>query len=92
MTILLREVLHAFEEADRPLSLTDMARALDIAPGTLEGMIDYWVRKGKIRECSSGSMCESCGCAKSCAYSPNMPRRYELVTDESAESDQCCCH
>jgi hypothetical protein len=91
MATVLREVLHAFEKTRGPLSMNDMARDLDITPGMLEGMIDYWVRKGKIRECSGGSACASCGCAKSCAYSPNMPRRYELVTTDSAGTDRCRC-
>jgi hypothetical protein len=91
MATTLREVLKAFENARGPLSLNDMARSLDITPSMLDGMIDYWVRKGKIRECSGGSACASCGSAKNCAYSPTMPRRYELVTDDPAEMDGCSC-
>lgn len=92
MATILREVLRTFETARGPLSLNDIARDLDITPGTLDGMIEYWVRKGKIRAATSGSACVSCRSAKSCCtYSPTTPRSYVLVTDDSAESDGCCC-
>jgi hypothetical protein len=95
MASTLREVLRAFESARGPLSLNDIARDLDITPGMLDGMIDYWVRKGKIRPAVSGpscAACSSCASAKSCCtYAPNMPRSYVLVTDDAVEVGGCSC-
>jgi hypothetical protein len=94
MASTLREVLRAFEDARGPLSLNDIARDLDITPGMLDGMIDYWVRKGKIRPAASGAACASCSLSKSCCtYSPNTPRGYVLVTggEPVAVSGCTCC-
>lgn len=87
MATKLREVLQLFEKTRGPLSLNDMALELGIPPGMLQGMLDYWVRKGKIRECGGESACAACGCARTCSYVPNMPRRYELVADHASQSD-----
>ena len=94
MASTLREVLRAFETAPGPLSLNDIARDLDITPGMLDGMIDYWVRKGKIRPAASGACgsCAACSLSKSCCtYSPAMPRSYMLVTDDLVEVGGCSC-
>ena len=92
MASTLREVLRAFETASGPLSLNDIARDLDITPGMLDGMIDYWVHKGKIRPTASSAACSSCASAKSCCtYSPAMPRSYVLVTDDLVEVGGCSC-
>lgn len=82
MATMLREVLTLFENAHGPLSINEMARTLDITPGMLEGMLEHWVRKGKIRTCANESACAACSSAKSCAYAPSLPRSYELVTDQ----------
>lgn len=88
MATMLQAVLTAFEEARGPISLNEMARDLEISPGMLDSLIEYWVRKGKVRACSGGSACASCH--STCSYSPTMPRSYELVT--CAEEDhRCCC-
>jgi hypothetical protein len=86
MASTLREVLRAFETARGPLSLNDIARDLGITPGMLDGMIEYWVRKGKIRPAASGPACSSCASAKSCCtFSPHAPRSYVLVTGDPVE-------
>lgn len=87
MTTTLRQVLTAFEQADAPLSLADLARRLDVSPEMVENMIHYWVRKGKLREstdtaCTPGeSACASCGIGKNgCPFVVTMPRSFELVS------------
>jgi hypothetical protein len=90
MATMLRDVLRVFETTQGPLSINEMARDLDITPGMLDGMIDYWVRKGKIRACGTESACHSCSHGKSCSYSPTMPRSYELVVDELPVMPSCC--
>ena len=94
MATTLRQVLQKFEGSDRPLSLRQMARELDIAPGMLDGMIAHWVRKGRLREVDhSLSHCATCGGAEGCPFIPkNIPRRYELVTgDQPSEPDSPSC-
>ncbi len=99
MTTMLRQVLTAFEQADRPLSLNEMARELDITPGMLTGMIEYWVRKGKLRETSrSLDNCATCGSAEGCPFIVRLPRSYELVSGDAlscsiqAPPPCTCCH
>ena len=79
MTTTLRQVLHAFEATAQPLSLSQMAQQLDLPPSMLEGMIAYWVRKGKIREVGGAAPCGSCSKSSGCHYMPEIPRSYELV-------------
>jgi hypothetical protein len=79
MTTMLRTVLNAFEHADRPRTVNQLARDLDIAPGMLEGMLAYWVRKGRLREANADLPCGSCGGADGCPFMLKLPRQYELV-------------
>ncbi|MBE0690266.1 MAG: hypothetical protein IH587_09125, partial [Anaerolineae bacterium] len=46
----MRAVLDQFAATSGPVSLAEMAQRLALEPGILEGMIAYWVRKGKLRE------------------------------------------
>lgn len=80
---LLREVLDAFEQASGPVSLNEMARALHVAPGLLEGMIQHWVRKGRLRESADLPHCQTCGSARGCPFIPRLPRSYELVRGDA---------
>ena len=75
----LRDVLTLFETAERPLTINEMARRLEITPGMLESMIDYWVRKGKLRDASTVRSCNTCGGAEGCPFVGKMPRRYVLA-------------
>lgn len=86
---MLQQVLRAFEEAHEPLNLVDLARKLDVDQPTLEGMIAYWVRKGRLKESQAASSCSAeCGptCASGsepCPFVGKMPRIITLVgTDE----------
>ena len=94
----LRDVLNAFEQ-NGPASLAQMARDMDVEASALEGMIQFWVRKGKLREvCDLG--CSSCGAHGSCPVVTLTPRRYELVADDSPATPhlvqeapkRSCCH
>lgn len=79
MATTLRAVLNAFEQADRPLSITQLAADLDITPAMLEGMIDYWVRKGRLRESGGTADCGTCSKGDHCPLVIKMPRRFEVV-------------
>lgn len=77
----LRQVLMAFEKTNGSLSMAQLAQDLDVSPQQLDGMIQHWVRKGRIREVQEFSECGSCGSGDdgSCAYVIDMPRSYELA-------------
>jgi len=77
----LRQVLTIFETTTAPLTLPQMARELDISVDRLETMLQYWVRKGKLRESSSGGDCGGCSKSGHCAHVVEMPRSYELASD-----------
>lgn len=84
MTVL-RQVLQTFEQANRPLSLAQMAQQLNLEPAMLEAMIGYWVRKGRVRE-TAAPACGSCGLRQGCAPLISLPRRYELASAESSNT------
>jgi hypothetical protein len=78
----LSQVLAAFEDNSKPMTLAQIARELDVSAARLEGMIQYWVRKGKLREVVSFSDCGTCGRGPGdCPFTVELPRSYELVTD-----------
>ncbi len=77
----LRQVLTIFETAQAPLSLPQIARELEVSLEHLEGMIQHWVRKGKIRESGALAECGSCGHQRGCPFVIELPRSYELVTE-----------
>lgn len=83
MASMLKQVLEHFEHRAGAVSLAQMARELDVEPGTLQGMIDYWVRRGRLRA-SGGPVaaCNVCGVKTGCAFVGKMPRFYELATGE----------
>jgi hypothetical protein len=83
MSTTLRQVLEQFEQSEGTVSLPQMARALGIERGTLQNMIDYWVRKGKLREVGAPA-CTTCGSAAACPFVVALPRCYELATAEPA--------
>jgi hypothetical protein len=89
----LREVLDRFGHQSAPVSLKQMAREMGIEPGILHGMIDYWVRKGKLREVSSTSAnCQTCGIKGACPFVVALPRYYERAGDEEhASVPPCSC-
>ncbi len=65
---MLQQVLHAFETATGPISLDELSRELGIERSALEGMITFWVRKGRLKE--SGGACGVAGPGCSCSTHP----------------------
>lgn len=91
----LRAVLDRFADQSTPVSLNQMAREMALEPGVLHGMIDYWVRKGKLREVNSGGeACTTCGIKGACPFVIALPRYYELVQDGDTSQDlpPCACN
>lgn len=88
----LQKVLDRFAKHDIPRSLKGMARELDIDPGVLDGMIAYWVRKGKLREVSvNGEGCTTCGIKNGCPFVVALPRYFELVREHPTPDPSCGC-
>ncbi|MBX3081816.1 MAG: hypothetical protein KF716_09300 [Anaerolineae bacterium] len=89
----LREVLNRFADQSTPISINQMAREMQLELGVLHGMIDYWVRKGKLREVGAdGNSCTTCGIKGECPYILHLPRYYEIVNDhDPAPAPPCTC-
>ena len=91
---MLRQVLEEIESAHGPVNINELSHKLGLERSTLEGMIEFWVRKGRLKAAnqSTAEMTEectigSCGCACSgpveCPYVIKMPQTYALVSRDS---------
>ena len=80
----LGKILTIFEEARNPLSIRAVARELEISPARLEGMIQYWVGKGRIREALLPNECGTCGKNEHCPFVIELPRSYELTPSDDS--------
>ena len=86
---MLQLILQEIELAGGTVNLADLSRKLDIEPGALEGMLEFWVRKGRLRSshqgnqfCSTNLACSgSCGGAQGCPFVIQMPHTFSLVMD-----------
>lgn len=76
---MLQQVLQAFESADGPVALDDLSRQLGIERSALEGMIAFWVRKGRLQElggacAQQGVNCTCSGHPAGCSFIKTGPR------------------
>ena len=80
---MLSRILQEFERAEGPLDLNELSRRLGVERSALDGMLEYLVRKGKLREVGLGTeTCAHCAGRLSCAQLQMgnlMGRAYELV-------------
>ena len=82
---MLWQVLHEVEAAQGPLDLNELSRRLGVSRGTLDGMIQFWVRKGRLVNdlvvddsvCAVGD-CPGCGGPQGCPFTMKMPQTYSL--------------
>lgn len=89
---MLRQVLQELESARGLVSLDDVSRKLGVERSALDGMVDFWVRKGRLRadyltagtgSCAGdtcGAFCSSCPLAEgvnSCRLSMHIQKAYE---------------
>lgn len=87
---MLREVLHAIETADGPVHVATLSQRLGIERTALEGMIAYWVRKGRLQESEAAAVsapsCNHCGpsCAgvHDCPFVARMPKSYTVQSSK----------
>jgi hypothetical protein len=84
----LRRLLDLFEVSRGALSIPDLADELGVTPERAESMVDFWVRKGKIRVSSVLSDCGSCGVKGNCPLVFDLPQIYELAESETAAPEQ----
>ena len=87
---MLNQVLHAIENAQGPITIRELSRNLEIDPNALEGMIQFWVRKGRIQNDDDAASCDggvgtcgsSCGGMTDCAFIARMPTTYSIPTSD----------
>jgi hypothetical protein len=85
---MLIQVLREIKTSQSTLNLDDLGRKLGVERSALQGMIDYWVRKGRLQDdqemAITPDICTSVGCAGSCTGSRNcsfkvkMPKTYSI--------------
>jgi hypothetical protein len=89
----LHQVLQEIEDAQGSINLNELSRKLSIERSALEGMIEYWVRKGRLKNdeqeqeqifaaCQPGGNCSSgggCPGPQGCPFIMKMPRTYSLA-------------
>lgn len=92
---MLREVLQAIETADGPIHVAALSQQLGIERGALEGMIDYWVRKGRLQASrTADSVCAptaghcggGCTGAAACPFIARMPKSYIIDLNAAPHS------
>lgn len=86
---MLWRVLHEVERAQGPLDLNELSRRLDIERSALDGMIQFWVRKGRLVDNSTGAGCVTVACAnhgcggcasgQGCPFTMTLPRTLSLI-------------
>ena len=81
---MLSSIFKEFQEARSPLTLAELSQRLGIERSALEGMLQFLVRKGKIRQVGDGTVsCDMCRVRFACGYSPSgylSGSCYELVS------------
>ncbi len=86
---MLQQVLNEIKAANGVINLNDLAKKLGIDRSALDGMIQFWVRKGRLKEddinsempdaCTSTACSSSCSGPKECPFVMTMPRTYSLA-------------
>lgn len=90
---MLNQVLREIETAQGPITVHELSRKLEVEPNALEGMIQFWVRKGRIQNDDApktyngetGDCSTSCCGTADCAFIAKMPKTYSIP---AADADQ----
>ena len=91
---MLNQVLQEIKYAKSALNLSDLSRKLDIEFSALDGMIQFWVRKGRLRDddadfaemtsiCSPSNCGGSCTGVAVCPFVAKMPKTYSIPAQKS---------
>ena len=94
-TTMLHQVLEAVAASDGAVDLRCLSRSLGVEPGALEGMIQFWVRKGKLVDSrtdgppSAAASCRSCdvscSAATACPFIMGAPRTVSVTQENHPE-------
>jgi hypothetical protein len=86
--MMLNQVLQEIQQANGPITVNELSRKLGLERSALQGMIDFWVRKGRLRDddapaadeaaCGAGSCGDSCYGLAACRFTAKMPRSYSI--------------
>jgi hypothetical protein len=84
---MLNQVLREMQAVQGTVRLNELAARLNTDPSALEGMIAFWVSKGRLNPVSmdsGGSSCASpcagsCPGAAACPFVAKMPKMYEVA-------------
>jgi hypothetical protein len=76
----LGKLLSIIEASDQSLSVSCLARELNIRPERVEGYLDFWVRKGRIKLSTPQGDCGSCPEKGDCPFVFDLTRTYELIS------------
>ena len=86
---MLYQVLEEIEQARGPVLVKDLGQRLNIDPGVLMGMIEFWVRKGRLRDdvavaeegftCAGGACGAHCSGVTECASVAKMPKTFSIA-------------
>jgi len=86
---MLRQVLHEIEIARGPVTIRELCYKLDVDRNALEGMLQFWMRKGRIQidahkpdDPQGGSCGTSCSGVANCAFIAKMPKTYEITLNQ----------
>ena len=68
---MLQQVLREIKSAGGTINLNELAGRLNVEPSALDGMIQFWIRKGRLKETDitcgpAGQSCHTVSCACSC--------------------------
>lgn len=84
MSSTLRQLLTRLETSRDPLSLPQLAAEFNVSLSRIDEMLQYWVRKGRLRLNDDGTTCAtgcgSCGSNGACPYIAATPRTFEVVS------------
>ena len=87
---MLHQVLQEIEAAQGAINLNELSQKLSVEPSALAGMIQYWVRKGRLKDdlqesnissggCSSGACGGTCPGPQGCPFIIKLPQTYTLT-------------
>ncbi len=93
---MLYQLLHEIESAPGTLTISQLAAQMRVEESALWGMIDFWVRKGRIRSDAvsdgaiaapvcGGASCNQCPGATQCPFVVKMPVSVSLVKPRAAK-------
>lgn len=84
---LLHDVLNTIRSADGPVTVDDIAFAVEADPAAVAGMLDLLARRGRLRvdgaQTCGASACGGCGVGgpEGCPFVLKSPPRFELPSD-----------